>query len=116
MTEKEEMMVGRIMDEVMEMQLSKYQTLFLTQLSIRRYKMKRDKKSENMENSVEKVMRRMPKLCKRTKGLEHKKNVVQTSAYKCLQKLEEELCDAEVDEKLLRGYVVQNVVEHLIRE
>ena len=68
-----------------------------------------------MEVSVGKIMKRMPDLCKKTKGLEHKRNIVETSADKCLRNLDEELSNADIDEKFFRGDTVVNVIEHLIR-
>lgn len=117
MNEKEERMVAKIMGEVLDFELSKYQTLFLTQLAIRRYRVEKKKKKETLKESVTKVMERMPELCLATKGLEHKKNVVQTSYSKSLKKLEEELCDSHrISDKLLRGDVVENVLNYLINE
>lgn len=115
MNEKEEKLVARIFSEVIDMKLSKYQSLFLYQLAIRRYKVNKKEKNESMEVSVGKIMKRMPDLCKKTKGLEHKRNIVETSADKCLRNLDEELSNADIDEKFFRGDTVVNVIEHLIR-
>lgn len=115
MNEKEEILTTRIMSEVMDMQLSKYQSLFLYQLALRRYKIKKDK-DESLDESICKVMKKMQELCKRTKGLEHKKNIVETSTEKCRRKLDEELSDAKLDDNFFRGDVVINVIDYLIRE
>ena len=116
MNEKEQLMVAKIMEKVYDFHLSKYHYLFLSQMAIRRYEKSRKKKKEDIEKTAEKIMQRMPELCKRTKGMEHK-TIIQTSSEKSLQRLEEELCDSEtVPEELLRGPVVQNVLEYLLNE
>ena len=112
MNEKEKILTTRIMSEVMDMQLSKYQSLFLYQLALIR---KKDK-DESLDESICKVMKKMQELCKRTKGLEHKKNIVETSTEKCRRKLDEELSDAKLDDNFFRGDVVINVIDYLIRE
>ena len=116
MNEKEQIVVAKIIEKVYDFHLSKYHYLFLSQMAIRRYELTRKKKTENIEKTAMKIMRRMPELCKKTEGLEHK-NVIQTSAAKSLQRLEEELCDSEtVPERLLRGPVVENVLEYLLED
>ncbi len=116
MNEKEEKLVARIFSEVIDMKLSKYQSLFLYQLAIRRYKVNKKGKDETMDVSAGKIMKRMPELCKKTAGLEHKRNIVETSANKCLRNLDEELSNADLDEKFFRGDTVINVIDYLIRE
>lgn len=116
MNEKEEILTTRIMSEVMDMQLSKYQSLFLYQLALRRYKIRKKDKDESLDESIGKVMKKMQELCKITKGLEHKKNIVETSTDKCRRKLDEELSDAKLDDNFFRGDVVINVIDYLIRE
>lgn len=116
MNEKEELMIGRIMNEVLEMGLSKYNTLFLTQLTLRRYKVENKKKKESLEESVRKVMSRMPELCQKNKELRHKR-IIETSASKSLLKLEEELCESmTINEDLLRGDIVSNTIAFLLKE
>lgn len=116
MNEKEQLTVAKIMEKVYDFHLSKYHYLFLSQMAIRKYELSRKKKNENLEKTAMKIMNRMPELCKKTEGLKHK-NVIQTSAGKSLQRLEEELCDSEtVPEKLLRGPVVENVLEYLLED
>ena len=51
MNEREELLVGRIMNDVIGMGLSKYNSLFLAQLALRRYKVETKKKSENYRHS-----------------------------------------------------------------
>ena len=48
MNEREEMLVGRIMNDVIGMGLSKYNSLFLVQLALRRYKVETKKKNETV--------------------------------------------------------------------
>ena len=116
MNEKEQMMVAKIMEKVYDFHLSKYHYLFLSQMAIRRYELSRKKKKEDIEKTAVKIMSRMPELCKKSQELKHK-NIILTSAKKSLERLEEELCDSEtVDEGLLRGPVVENVLEYLIEE
>ena len=59
MNEKEEILTTRIMSEVMDMQLSKYQSLFLYQLALRRYKIRKKDKDESLDESIGKVMKKM---------------------------------------------------------
>ena len=117
MNEKEELLVGRIMNDVLGMGLSKYNTLFLSQLALRRYKVEtKKKKSETLDESARKVMSRMPELCRKTKGLRHKQ-IIETSSSKSLSKLEEELCESlTIDEDLLRGDIITNVIDFLLKE
>ena len=116
MNEREELLVGRIMNDVIGMGLSKYNSLFLAQLALRRYKVETKKKSETIDESARKVMARMPELCRKTKDLKHKR-IIETSSAKSLAKLEEELCDsASIDEDLLRGDVITNVIDFLLQE
>lgn len=116
MNEKEQMAVAKIMERVYDFHLSKYHYLFLSQMAIRRNELKRKKKEEDIEKTATKIMCRMDELCKKTKGLEHKR-VIQTSSRKSLERLEEELCDSEtVPEELLRGSVIENVLAYLLEE
>ena len=116
MNEKDQLMVAKITEKVYDFHLSKYHHLFLLQMAIRRYELKRKKRKEDIEKTAMKIMKRMPELCKENEGLKHK-NIIQTSAKKSLEKLEEELCDSEnVEERLLRGPVIENVLEYLIEE
>lgn len=97
--------------------LSKYQELFLTQMALRQYEQKRKKKDESLEQTAGKIMKRMQGLCKKTKGLQHKKNVIERSPERSLEQLWEELCDSStVPEELLRGQVVENVMEYLLND
>ena len=114
MNEREELLVGRIMNDVIGWGLSKYNSLFLTQLALRRYKVGTKKKNETLEESARKVMSRMPELCRKTKDLNHKQ-IIETSSAKSLAKLEEELCDSSIEEDLLRGDIITNVLDFLLK-
>ena len=117
MNEKEQIMVASIMTKVSSFGLSKYQELFLTQMALRQYEQKRKKKDESLEQTAGKIMKRMQGLCKKTKGLQHKKNVIERSPERSLEQLWEELCDSStVPEELLRGQVVENVMEYLLND
>ncbi len=116
MNEREELLVGRIMNDVLGMGLSKYNTLFLAQLALRRYKVETKKKSETLDESARKVMSRMPELCRKTKGLRHKQ-IIETSSAKSLSKLEEELYESmTIEDDLLRGDIITNVINYLLKE
>ena len=115
MNEREELKVASIISKVLDMKLSKYHTLFLTQMAIRRYKKQIKGKQESIDKTMEKIMRRMPSLCKETKGLEHK-SVIETSSNKTREKLEEELSDAERPEELLNGELIENVLTYLLED
>ena len=117
MNEKEQMKVAEIMTKVSSFGLSKYQEVFLTQMALRQYEQKRKKKEESLEKSAEKVMSIMQSLCKKTKGLEHKRNIIERSPERSRDQIWEELCDSTtVPEELLRGSVVENVMEYLLDE
>ena len=117
MNEKEQLMVAAIMTKVSSFGLSKYQELFLTQMALRQYEQKKKKKEETLEKSAEKVMKRMQSLCKRTKGLEHKRNIIERTPERSLDQIWEELCDSStVPEELLRGQVVENVMKYLLED
>lgn len=114
MNEKEQLMVGKIIERVYDLQLSKYHYLFLSQMAIRRYELEKKRKTESIEKTAMKIMKRMPEMCKKDEGLKHK-NIIQTSSQKCLLRLEEELCDSRsVPEDLLAGPVVENVLQYLV--
>ena len=114
MNEKEQMKVAEIMTKVSSFGLSKYQEVFLTQMALRQYE---QKKEESLEKSAEKVMSIMQSLCKKTKGLEHKRNIIERSPERSLDQIWEELCDSTtVPEELLRGSVVENVMEYLLED
>lgn len=115
MNEREELKVANIMSKVLDMKLSKYHTLFLTQMAIRRYKKSMKGKQESIDKTMAKIMRRMPSLCKETKGLEHK-SIIETSSSKTREKLEEELSDAELPEELLNGELIENVLTYLLED
>ena len=108
MNEKDEAKVVSIIAKVLDMGLSKYHTLFLTQMAIRRYKIKTKKKQESIKKTAQKIMSKMPELCKKSEGLKHK-NIILT-----LERLEEELYDANLSEELLNGQILENVLEFLI--
>lgn len=114
MNEKEQLKVAQIMAKAFDFHLSKYHYLFLTQMAIRQYEMRCRKKEEPLEKTAEKVMKKMPMLCKRTSGLENK-HIIETSSKKSLARLEDELyeCDALGDE-LLRGTVLKNIIDYLL--
>lgn len=115
MNEKEQIMVASIMTKVSSFGLSKYQELFLTQMALRQYEQRRKKKEESLEQTAGKIMKRMQGLCKKTKGLQHKRNIIERSPERSLEQLWEELCDSStVPEELLRGQVVENVMEYLL--
>lgn len=117
MNEKEQMKVAEIMTKVSSFGLSKYQEVFLTQMALRQYEQKRKKKEESLEKSAEKVMSIMQSLCKKTKGLEHKRNIIERSPERSLDQIWEELCDSTtVPEELLRGSVVENVMAYLLED
>ena len=106
MNEREELKVANIMAKVLDMGLSKYHTLFLTQMAIRRYKKSMKGKEESIDKTLDKIMRRMQSLCKETKGLENKSRA----------KLEEELSDANLPDELLNGEILENVLEYLVKD
>ena len=109
MNEKDEAKVVSIIAKVLDMGLSKYHTLFLTQMAIRRYKIKTKKKQESIKKTAQKIMSKMPELCKKSEGLKHK-NIILTET----ERLEEELYDANLSEELLNGQILENVLEFLI--
>jgi hypothetical protein len=113
MNEKDEAKVVSIIAKVLDMGLSKYHTLFLTQMAIHRYKIKTKKKQESIKKTAQKIMSKMPELCKKSEGLKHK-NIILTSASRTLERLEEELYDANIPEELLNGQILENVLEFLI--
>jgi len=115
MNEREELKVANIMAKVLDMGLSKYHTLFLTQMAIRRYKKSMKGKEESIDKTLDKIMRRMQSLCKETKGLENK-IVIETSWNKSRAKLEEELSDANLPDELLNGEILENVLEYLVKD
>lgn len=116
MNERDQIMVAKITEKVYDFQLSKYHYLFLLQMAVRRYELSQQKEEEEIEQTVMEIMQRMPNLCKQHNKLRHK-NIVQTSARKSIERLEEELCDSEnIDERLLRGPVIENVLKYLIEE
>ena len=115
MNEREELKVANIMAKVLDMGLSKYHTLFLTQMAIRRYKKSMKGKEESIDKTLEKIRRRMQSLCKETKGLENK-IVIETSSNKSRAKLEEELSDANLPDELLNGEILENVLEYLVKD
>lgn len=115
MNEREELKVANIMAKVLDMGLSKYHTLFLTQMAIRQYKKSMKGKEESIDKTLDKIMRRMQSLCKETKGLENK-IVIETSWNKSRAKLEEELSDANLPDELLNGEILENVLEYLVKD
>ena len=115
MNEREELKVANIMAKVLDMGLSKYHTLFLTRMAIRRYKKSMKGKEESIDKTLDKIMRRMQSLCKETKGLENK-IVIETSWNKSRAKLEEELSDANLPDELLNGEILENVLEYLVKD
>ena len=115
MNEREELKVANIMAKVLDMGLSKYHTLFLTQMAIRRYKKSMKGKEESIDKTLDKIMRRMQSLCKETKGLENK-IVIEPSWNKSRAKLEEELSDANLPDELLNGEILENVLEYLVKD
>ena len=115
MNEREELKVANIMAKVLDMGLSKYHTLFLTQMAIRRYKKSMKGKEESIDKTLDKIMRRMQSLFKETKGLENK-IVIETSLNKSRDKLEEELYDANLPDELLNGEILENVLEYLVKD
>ena len=115
MNEREELKVANIMAKVLDMGLSKYHTLFLTQMAIRLYKKSMKGKEESIDKTLDKIMRRMQSLCKETKGLENK-IVIETSWNKSRAKLEEELSDANLPDELLNGEILENVLEYLVKD
>ena len=115
MNEREELKVANIMAKVLDMGLSKYHTLFLTQMAIRRYKKSMKGKEESIDKTLDKIMRRRQSLCKETKGLENK-IVIETSWNKSRAKLEEELSDANLPDELLNGEILENVLEYLVKD
>ena len=111
--EKEQIKVAEIIERVYDFHLSKYHYLFLSQMAIRRYELEKKGKTESIEKTAMKIMKRMPEMCKKDEGLKHK-NIIQTSSQKCLLRLEEELCDSRsVPEDLLAGPVIENVLQYL---
>ena len=64
MNEKDQLMVAKITEKVYDFHLSKYHYLFLLQMAIRRYELKRKKKKEEIEKKALKNKKRMPELCK----------------------------------------------------
>ena len=115
MNEREELKVASIIAKVLDMGLSKYHTLFLTQIAIRRYKKKMKGKDESVDKTLEKIMRRMPSLCKETRGLENKV-VVEISSKKSRENLEKELADAKIPDELLNGELIENVLTYLLED
>lgn len=55
MNEKDEAKVVSIIAKVLDMGLSKYHTLFLTQMAIHRYKIKTKKKQESIKKQHKKL-------------------------------------------------------------
>lgn len=116
MNEKEQLKVAQIMSKAFDFHLSKYHYLFITQMAIRIYNLKAKGKKETIEKTAEKIMRKMPALCKKTDGLQNKQ-VILTSSAKSIARLEDELyeCDTLGDE-LLRGEALKNILDYLIED
>ncbi len=101
--------------KVRSFNLPNCQRVYLEQIAIRRYNMRTQGKKESMEQTATIVMRKMPELCSKVKGLEHKKNFVLTSYDKSFRELERRLeSSPTVDENLLRGPIIENVIEYII--
>lgn len=115
MNKRETKKITQIMEKAYDFHLSKYHYLFLTQIAMRQYRLRENRKPETLEVTATKVMRDMPELCRKTKGLEHK-NIVETSAKRSLNRLEEELLDSDLSEKLQQGSVLENVLNYLLLE
>lgn len=115
MNEKEQLKAMKIMSRVYDMKMSKFQTLFLTQIAIRRFDVERKNKPESLETTVGKVMKKMPQLCLKTDGLRHKR-IMETSTKKALEQLTEEIFEADIEENLLRGDALENVIAYLLED
>lgn len=116
MNEKDQKMFNDVFCNVARFEMSNYQTLFLTQLTIRRKEVETSGEEETLEESVSKVMKIMQKSCGKSPLLCHKRNIVETSVSKCLQELEAELSDAKsIRREWNRGSIVENVLEYLVR-
>ena len=117
MNEKKEKTRDKIITRVLELGISKYQSLYLTELAFRRYEIASKNKKESIQESAREIMKRMPELCRKTEGLQHKKNVVETSSVRALEELEAELGDSKtISDGLLRGDIVRNVLGYLLEK
>lgn len=118
MNEKKEKTRDKIITRVLELGISKYQSLYLTELAFRRYEIAASQnKKESIQESAREIMKRMPDLCRNTEGLQHKKNVVETSSVRALEELEAELGDSKtISDGLLRGDIVRNVLGYLLEK
>ena len=93
--------------EVVNLHLDDYHTLFLAQMVLRKIR----HPEEKMDEISFKVMRKMSKLYKK------KKDVLELSAEKSLDNLEEKLEDCQaIPECLYAGKTVSNVVKYLVQK
>ena len=75
MNEREQVKIAQIMSKAYDFHLSKYHYLFLTQMAIRIYNLKVEEREEPIEETAQKIMKKMPGLCRKTEGLKHKRIV-----------------------------------------
>lgn len=113
MNEREQLKIAQIMERAYDFHLSKYQYLFLTQMAIQMNELKYEERKENIEVIAAKVSNQMPSLCKADVRLRHK-NIVPTGAARSIQNLEEELHVADISDEMLRGDVLENVLDYLL--
>ena len=117
MNDSEMKMIARIMNQVLGWGLSRYNTVFLVELALRRKRAEEtETETETIEISAQVIMSQMQEICKNTEGLENKR-VIETSSRKSLLRIEEELADSTtIKEELLRGNIIVNVLSFLLEE
>lgn len=114
MTPKEKRQISNaIMEEIMELHLSSYHTIFLANMILEQV----EHPSKKINELAEVVMKIMP-------NKYHKKRVIETSAKKSLEALEEELHDCtrlleisdEENVDLFLGKAVKNIVLYFVNK
>lgn len=105
MKEKEKIFYNMALNEVLEFNIDKYHTIFLTNMVVRKIL----HPEEGIDKTAEKVMYLMPMYYK------EKKNVLIISARKSLENLESALDESNIPQSWMKGYVVSHVVKKLVK-
>lgn len=102
-----ELIYNTALAEVVKLHLDDYHTLFLANMVLRKIR----HPEEKMDEISSKVMKKMTKIYKK------KKNVIELSASKSLDKLEEKLEECKgIPENMYAGKTVSNVVKGLCKK
>lgn len=102
-----ELIYNAALAEVVNLQLDDYHTLFLANMVLRKIR----HPEEKMDEISSRVMKKMTKIYKK------KKNVIELSSSKSLDKLEEKLEECpNIPEGMFAGKTVSNVVKALCKK